>query len=634
MRRERGWIAIVVLGVAVLALPTLREITGFSVFYMVFLYGVMFWVAQATSWNLLSGFSGYFSFGQGAFYGVGVYAMAVLFGRQGIPWLVALLAGGFLSMILALAVGTVAFRLRSLRGEIFALLTLALPFILAAVARLSNTIDGGQGVILPVPELPGFFSSFQDFVFVLGGLVAVFAVTVSYLMSQTRFGWALFAIHDDEDVAEALGVPTFRHKMIAIGANGLIAGLSGAVAALQVGFVTPEGTFNLRVPLMVIVIAVLGGRRHWAGPMAGALYVVVLQNRLSTGALEGWSLIILGVVLILIVLLAPEGLMARFLRRPWIVAGVLVGTLALLAALNVWVHWGDPITWLATALAAAAIVAFLPGHKEAAVETGHIPAAHLEELVAEPVEPSGAMLVEVRDVHKHFGGLKAVDGVTLTVSEGEILGLVGPNGSGKTTMVNLVSSVLPPTSGVVLIEGTDTRGLKPHRVAHLGVARTYQIPRPFASMSVRDNVAMAIMFGREPKGLAAARAEADQFLEQVGLSGLADALPGGVNLHERQLLEMARAVATRPKVLMLDEALAGLNPVEIDNAVAVVRRIHRSGVSIILVEHLLRVVNQLATRIVVLEQGRELASGAPADVMSDPAVVSAYLGREHGAASS
>jgi branched-chain amino acid transport system permease protein len=624
LRRDRGWIVLLAFVVAVFALPFLRETTGFPIFYMVFLYSVMFWIAQATSWNILSGFSGYFSFGQGAFYGVGVYAMAVLFGRQGVSWVVAILVGGLLAMLLALAVGTVAFRLRSLRGEIFALLTLALPFILAAVARLNNAIDGGQGVIIPVPEMPSFLPRFQDFVFVLGGVVAAFALAVAYFMSRTRYGWSLFAIHDDEDVAEGIGVPTFLHKMVAIGANGLIGGLSGAVSAMQVGFVTPEGTFNLRVPLMVIVISVLGGRRHWAGPMVGAFYIVILQNRLSVADLEGWSLIILGVVLITLVLAAPEGLMDRFKRRPWTVSAVVVGVLGGLA---IWDNWGDPLTWAAVALALAAVVAFLPGGR-AAVETRAELAPDDEPLAEEEFDPTGAVLIAADDVKKHFGGIRALDGVSFQVTEGEIVGLVGPNGSGKTTLVNLVAGAFPVASGTIEIGGTRTAGLRPHRIAHLGVARTYQIPRPFPSLTVRDNVAVAIMFGREPKGLAASRAEADQYLELVGLGELADALPGGVNLHERQLLEMARAVATKPSVLLLDEALAGLNPVEIDNAVAVVRKIHRAGISIVLVEHLLRVVNQLATRIVVLDQGRELASGAPAAVMSDPAVVSAYLGRE------
>jgi branched-chain amino acid transport system permease protein len=173
--------------------------------------------------------------------------------------------------------------------------------------------------------------------------------------------------------------------------------------------------------------------------------------------------------------------------------------------------------------------------------------------------------------------------------------------------------------------------LPQHRIAHLGVARTYQIPRPFETMSVRDNVALAIMFGRASRSLGVARHEADEHLDVVGLRGLSHALPAEINLHERQLLEMARALASRPRVLLLDEALAGLNPVEIDNAASVVRRIHASGITIVLVEHLLRVVNQLATRVVVLDQGRTLADGEPRAVMQDPAVVRAYLGSAAGA---
>jgi branched-chain amino acid transport system permease protein len=230
-------------------------------------------------------------------------------------------------------------------------------------------------------------------------------------------------------------------------------------------------------------------------------------------------------------------------------------------------------------------------------------------------------------VARYFGGVHALEDVTMRIHDGEIVGLVGPNGSGKTTLVRLLSGSLRTTRGDILVAGRDTRTLAPHRVAHAGIARTYQIPRPFVSMTVRDNVATAVMFGRVPSRLTQARARAEQHLEFVGLSHLAGALPSALNLHQRQLLELARALATEPKVLLLDEALAGLNPAEIDSAVEVVRRIHRAGTTIVIVEHLLRVVNQLATRVVVLDRGTVLADGKPSAVMSDPAVIQAYLGR-------
>ncbi len=655
--RDRGWIALVAIAIGLFLLPVARGIFDFSVFYLVFLSGILFWAAQATSWNILSGYSGYFSFGQGAFFGAGAYTMAVLVGRQGRSWLLAIVVGGVVAMLLALAIGTIAFRLRSLRGEIFALLTLAVPFILLAIARRTPAIDGGQGVILAVPEYPSFMGQFQEFIFLLSAAVAVIALAVAYIMQRTRWGWALFALRDAEDVAEGLGVPTFRHKMVAIGANGLIAGFSGAVWALQVGFVSVEGTFNLRVPLFSIVIAVLGGRNFWAGPLVGAIYIETMRNRLADGGLEGWSLIILGTILVTLVLLAPEGLMGRFARRPWTVVGVFAAVLAFLGFFGDGILaflqdlsppaiidtlsqlvLGGPVGWLAGALAAAAIVAFLPGGKERSRPTGDTAsrlgeAALTDGEVTEPAASSvGRPLVVATDVTKSFGGVHALRGVSATVSEGELVGLVGPNGSGKTTLVNLLSGVFPPTSGSITLDGIELVGLQPHKIAHLGIARTYQIPKPFTSLTVRDNVAIAIMFGRDPHGLDAARRAAEEYLTLVGLSDLGDAYPGEINLHERQLLEMARAMATKPAVLLLDEALAGLNPVEIDNAVAVVRRIQASGVSIVLVEHLLRVVNQLATRIIVLDQGTELASGEPAVVMSDPAVITAYLGRQAHAA--
>jgi branched-chain amino acid transport system permease protein len=289
---------------------------------------------------------------------------------------------------------------------------------------------------------------------------------------------------------------------------------------------------------------------------------------------------------------------------------------------------------------AGAAVAFWPRRRALPVEPIGPEAEPIEEapdpddvLPARPTPTAGRPatlgepIVVCTDITKRFGGVRALDGLSVAIGEGELVGLVGPNGSGKTTLVNLLAGTLRPTSGTIAVAGKSIAGLPPHRIAHAGMARTYQIPRPFGSMTVRDNVATAIMFGRAARSLTDARRDAEEHLALVGLVDLADALPAEVNLHERQLLEMARALATRPRVLMLDEALAGLNPVEVDNAVGVVRRIHGAGIAIILVEHLLRVVNQLATRIVVLDQGRILAEGDPGSVMHDPAVIRAYLGR-------
>jgi len=638
---RRGLVGIGVALVALAALPWVRQAFDLPIFLLAFGTLVLSWTALATSWNILSGYSGYFSFGHGGFYGVGVYTTAVLTGRHGWDFLATVPLAGAVAAVLGLLVGLVAFRLRSLRGEVFALLTLAVPFIVAPIARLNPSIDGGQGITVPVPDIPEPLSTFQDLSYLLVLAIAGIAVVGAYVAQRARLGWALFAIRDAEGVAEGLGVPTFRSKMVAIAIASFIAGMAGSVAAIQVGYVTVEGTFNLQVPLFVIVMSVLGGRLHWLGPAVGALFIVTLRDRLATSGFEGFSLIVLGAILVVFVVLAPEGLVPRMRRRP---IPVLIAFGVVFAGLWLSGLREDPVDWLALALLAAALVAFLPGIRrrgtEAALEPVGPEAADGEAIQAAevpPIEPTpasvaavGAPIVVATGVTKHFGGVRALDGVSLTVHEGELLGLVGPNGSGKTTLVNLLSGLFRPTSGTVIVRGVDIGRLAPHRIAHVGVARTYQIPRPFASMTVRDNVAMGILFGRSPGGLAAARRGAEEHLAMVGLAELADALPGEINLHERQLLEMARALATRPRVLLLDEALAGLNPVEVDNAVAVVRRIHASGVAIVLVEHLLRVVNQLATRIVVLDHGRVLAQGEPASVMADPAVISAYLGRRAG----
>jgi branched-chain amino acid transport system permease protein len=237
-------------------------------------------------------------------------------------------------------------------------------------------------------------------------------------------------------------------------------------------------------------------------------------------------------------------------------------------------------------------------------------------------------LLECAAVEKSFGGIHALRGVSLDLRAGEILGLVGPNGSGKTTLINVVAGHYRLDGGRIALGGRAIGGLSGHRIAALGLARTYQIPRPFAHMTALDNVALAGTFGRAGDR-AAIRTEAQHWLEFAGLGARALNLPSELNLHERKFLELARALAAHPSILMLDEVLAGLSPAEIANAVALVRRIRDAGAAILFVEHNMRAVLELCDRLVVLNYGEVIAEGAPREVVRQPEVVAAYLGAAH-----
>ena len=240
------------------------------------------------------------------------------------------------------------------------------------------------------------------------------------------------------------------------------------------------------------------------------------------------------------------------------------------------------------------------------------------------------MLLRVNGLGKSFRGLKALSNVTLEVRRGEILGLLGPNGSGKSTFINVVSGHYLPDGGEVWLDGRNIAGLPAHEIARAGIARTYQIPRPFSQMSVLDNVAVAAMYaGHGLPSLEAGRREAMQWLEFTHLAAKAQSLPGELNLHQRKFLELARALASRPKLVLLDEVLCGLTPTEIQSAVEQIRRIRDQGTTIVFVEHVMDAVMALTDRLVVFDHGAMLAEGAPREVMQSPAVMSAYLGVSH-----
>jgi branched-chain amino acid transport system ATP-binding protein/branched-chain amino acid transport system permease protein len=552
-------------------------------FYDSFLYLVFFWVSLSTSWALLSGFAGYFSLGHAAFFGVGMYTTAALTTKFEVPFLLTLPLAALLPALLAVGIGAVVFRLRRLRGELFALLTLAVTFVIATII-LNTPIDGGGGIFMSAVPLPAIMPTPTGSIYALGFVLCVATLAVAWKVVNSRLGMGLFAIHDDEDVAEAKGVPTFRYKLAAFALSAAIAGAVGGVHAMYVGFITVAGTFELTVPLYVVLMSVLGGSRSWFGPAIGAAFVTTLLYAFISGGEAMVGRAIVGVILILSILWLPDGVVPA--AKKW--------------------------------LARRRVTPARPPVEVVPV----VPAAR----------PIGQRaLLQVRGAAKRFGGLQALSGIDLDVREGEILGLVGPNGSGKTTLINVISGFYPLSGGSIAVDGAEIGHLSAHEIARRGVARTYQIPRPFANMTVLENVALAATFGGPPRRAAQIRDEALHWIGFTGLAGKEDVLPAGLNLHERKFLELARALAAKPKLLLLDEVLSGLNPAEVDNAIRLVRAIRAQGATIVFVEHLMRAVVELSDRIAVLNEGRMFALGQPREVMRDPRVVSIYLGKAYAA---
>lgn len=355
--RIRVIIGFLVAATALYFVPALQEAFDLPRFYVIFLFTTFFWIAQASSWNVLTGFSGYFSFGQGAWYGIGVYAVAVLTGKHGWSFMAALPMAGLLALIAGLALGFVVFRVRRLSGEIFALTTLAIAFVLASLARLTTAIDGGTGVFMtgtPIPEWLGDFNTAMYRMMLVGMLLTVFA---AYLVHDSRLGWGLFSIRDDEPVAGGLGVPVFRYKMTALGINAFFAGLIGGVWSLQLGFVTVDDVFNIRVPLFVILMSVLGGLSHWMGPVLGAVIIYTFSDRLNSAGLTDVNQMIVGALLVVLALAVREGIYVR-MRERWVTTLVTFGVV--MTALTIFNAADSLITDFAFAMLATILMMMVP----------------------------------------------------------------------------------------------------------------------------------------------------------------------------------------------------------------------------------------------------------------------------------
>jgi branched-chain amino acid transport system permease protein len=573
-------LAVVAIAIALAFVPKL----GLPAFYDSLLYLILHWVVLATSWNILSGYTGYFSFGHGAFFGAGLYTSATLMAKGDWPFLATLPVAAGVACVLGVAVGAIVFRVKGIRGEVFALLTLAVTFVVGTII-VNTPIDGGNGVSLAGVAVPKIGPTPSSTFYLLALAAATLTMLVAWGISVSKLGVGLFAIHDDEDAAEVMGVPTYRYKLVALAISCALAGTAGGIHALFLNYVTVGEVFTITVPLTVVLMSVLGGTRHWAGPAVGAVAITLLLYSFTAAnyAIAGKAMV--GVILIAAILFMPDGILPRLQR---------------------------------------------------AFARRRVPVAPPQAaLQPPPVRPAsvapGEVLLAARGLTKSFRGVQALAGVDVEVRRGEILGLLGPNGSGKSTFINVVTGHYLPSGGSIVFEGRELAGRAAHRIARAGISRTYQIPRPFGHQTVLDNVAMATLFGGGVSSPAVARREAMIWLAFTGLQDKAHVQPDELNLHQRKFLELARALASRPRLVLLDEVLCGLTPAEIDEAVALVRRIRDQGSTVVFVEHVMRAVMALTDRVVVFDHGELLAEGTAAEVMQRPEVMAAYLGQPQAA---
>jgi branched-chain amino acid transport system permease protein len=534
----------------------------------------------------LTGYAMQVSIGQAAFYGTGAYASAVLTVRHGLPSPLAAATGMALAAAAAWLLGLLLFRVE---GHYLALATIGLGLVLTIVARQVEVTGGAEG--LPgVPALAPFgveLAGDLAYYYLAAAVLFVAVVAVGALL-RSRVGRSLVAVGDSPAAAAASGIDIAARKRLAFVVSAVLAAAAGSLYAHWVGYVDPS-TLDLPLSLQLLIVATAGGLRTvWGAPVGAFLVMSLLQvsqetlPRLSERVGGQTETVAYGLALVLVLLLLPEG-----------VAGTAGNALARLRR--------SPG----------------PRHRRSWGAVGGAGSPHMDRA---PVR------LEIDALTVTYGGIRALDHLSLCHHRGGVVGLIGPNGAGKTTLLNVLSGTVRPTAGKVRLDGAGVGGRRPDRLARAGVARTFQHLEPFASLSVLDNVLVALEArpdaGRRPRETAAA------LLAEVGLGDRLDAAVAALPQGLQRRVEVARALAARPRLLLLDEPLAGLTRVEADELAAVVRRVAAGGVTVLLVEHDVAAIMATSDRVVVLDHGRLLADGPPAAVEIDQQVRAAYLGME------
>jgi branched-chain amino acid transport system permease protein len=568
----------------------------YSPYYIHILIMLFFYAFLAIAWNIIGGYGGQLSLGHSVFYGVGAYTSTLLFVHFNLsPWM-GMLVGGLLATLVSVAIGYPCFRLH---GPFFSMSTLAILEVFRIMTvYFSDLTEGSVGVSIPLKfGLRNLiFEDKKAYLYIMLGLFFL-AIFISRWIERSKFGYHLVALREDEDAAESAGVNVSRTKLKALMISAFLTSIAGTFHAQYALYIDPSGEFSMSLSVLMAIMVILGGAGTLLGPILGAVILVPLQEALRAwfgGSLQGLHLFIYGLLLIIAVLFLPNGILA------W---------------LKGWIS-----RWF-------------PKAPEIAPEAGEIQ-KRLDSIISGwtlNTQGAGAenfLVMKIRNLGKSFGGVTAVKNVDVDVKPGEVTGLIGPNGAGKTTFFNLISGIFRPDSGEVVYLGANITGLTPaHKVCRKGIGRTFQIVKPFGNISVLENVMIGafahVRSEREAREIALA------VLDFIGLYPRRSQLAKGLTLGDRKRLELGRALATKPRLLLLDEIMAGLNPSEIEEAIALIQKIKKLGVTIILIEHVMQAVMNLSDQVIILHHGEKIAEGPPRQIATDEKVIKAYLGEEY-----
>jgi branched-chain amino acid transport system permease protein len=574
--------------VAIVVLAALVPVYG-GAYLTTFLFTLLLSYIVAQSWDWLHGEAGYVNLGHYIYFGIGAYAFA-LANVNSVPVAISFVIA---ALFTGLAAALLSFPLFRLRGDYFAFATLALlPLFELLAGNLTDITRGVDGILLPpsTAMINGVDVKMYAYELTLAASVAVFVLSI--WISRTPLGFALKAIRNDEQAAEVVGIRIFPAKLQAMTFGAMAAAIAGGAYVWSFRYIEPRTVFGLDVALIPVAMALLGGSGLLWGPLIGTVLLSVGIQFLIV-KLTMLQFTIIGLAILLIGRFMPGGLLrARWLQR-----------VPLLAPLG-------------------------REHHERAAATGKVVVAQ-EGLPLPRRATSGySVLLATRDLTMAFGGNVAVNRVSLEIKEGEIVGLIGPNGSGKTTLFNCLSKVYEPSAGDIVFAAASLRGLRRDTVSRLGIGRTYQIPRPFGDLTVLENVAMPLMFRSEHRlGRAAALAEAARFAAYAGLADKLGERADRLTLQQRKAVEFARALACRPRLLLVDEVASGLTPAEVRRFVAHIREVRDVyGITVIWVEHIISALTAVVDRLIVLEQGATIADGAPQAVLKDAHVLKTYFG--------